>query len=136
VLAHFCFDFGFGSRTIQVPLTKNTSFCQLSPDKYSGSNTSPLFFSLLIAKRFKHTYLSNYYSFENTGFLFSRKALTASLRSSDLSIAAFHVATCSRPCCTVTSLLLSKTAFVPITAHADFSAISETIRHVQSNAVN
>lgn len=75
--------------------------------------------------------VSDHYSFENTGFRFSRKALMASFRSLDLSIAAFHVATCSRPCSTVTSLLLSKTALVPITAHADFSAISEMIGQIQ-----
>ena len=69
-------------------------------------------------------------SLEKTGFRFSTKALMASIRSLDFSIPAFHVATCSRPCSTVISLLLSRTAFVPITAHADFSDISETIRQI------
>jgi hypothetical protein len=73
----------------------------------------------------------DHYSLEKTGFRFSRKAWIASSRSLDLSIAAFHVATCSRPCSTVISLLLSKTAFVPITAHADFSDISEMVNHIQ-----
>lgn len=73
--------------------------------------------------------VSDHYSLENTGFRFSRKALMASFRSFDLIIPAFHVATCSRPCSMVASLLLSRTALVPITAHADLSAISEIVSH-------
>ena len=93
----------------------------------ASNNSLYFFFHFLIHRGI----VSDYYSLENTGFRFSRNALMASFRSLDLIIPAFHVATCSRPCSTVTSLLLSKTALVPITAHADFSAISEMISQIQ-----
>lgn len=64
------------------------------------------------------------HSFEKWGFRFWKCACMASFKSSETSIAEFHKATYSNPCATVRSRDLSSTAFVPITARGDFTAIS------------